>query len=192
MSNLAINQNEPRSEQSVSLQSLLHDILLSHVILRESAPRSTSSSTYIRVHVIPYTSVATQQNQTGTTRVVFSSTPFSNNRGSKRNVHRNRHVSHLPPYQKIKDSHMKDEFSCELCPVCHDTFKLGEYFRTLPICGHTFHKRCVDRWLRQDRRRMSCPVCRTNHLPANWLTYQQEQENIGNDSDQNIEVEIRA
>lgn len=191
MSNSEAMNNGQRPSPAMNLQSLLHDILLSHVILRENAPRSSSSSTYIRVHVIPYTSVTTQRNQpANTTRVVFSSMPAQAQR-TKRSVQRNRHVSHLPPYQKIKDSHLKDEFSCELCPVCHDTFKLGEYFRTLPICGHTFHKRCVDRWLRQDRRRMSCPVCRTNHLPESWQSYQ-EQENIENNSDTNIEMEIQA
>lgn len=42
------------------------------------------------------------------------------------------------------------------CTVCSETYKTGEYKRKLN-CGHTFHKKCVDKWLKVHFR---CPLCR--------------------------------
>uniref|UniRef100_A0A0D9WVP1 RING-type domain-containing protein n=1 Tax=Leersia perrieri TaxID=77586 RepID=A0A0D9WVP1_9ORYZ len=49
------------------------------------------------------------------------------------------------------------------CPVCLENYGDGEVVRTLPDCGHVFHRECVDPWLRQ---RPTCPVCRTSPLPS--------------------------
>ena len=43
------------------------------------------------------------------------------------------------------------------CVVCQCDIQVGETILTLPKCGHSFHKNCLEPWLR-DRR--SCPACR--------------------------------
>ncbi|KAK8955818.1 RING-H2 finger protein ATL44 [Platanthera guangdongensis] len=43
------------------------------------------------------------------------------------------------------------------CPICLAEFSQGEEIRILPQCGHEFHVRCVDTWLRSHS---SCPFCR--------------------------------
>lgn len=42
------------------------------------------------------------------------------------------------------------------CPICLDNYKDKEYKRTLK-CDHTFHKKCIDKWIKKHN---SCPICR--------------------------------
>ncbi|XP_020115149.1 RING-H2 finger protein ATL66-like isoform X1 [Ananas comosus] len=44
------------------------------------------------------------------------------------------------------------------CAVCLGQYNEGEEIRTMPRCGHVFHRECIDRWL--IRRSSFCPVCR--------------------------------
>lgn len=48
------------------------------------------------------------------------------------------------------------------CNICMDHFTFRQYKRTLPKCNHTFHKKCIDSWLKKNS---SCPVCRQEYLP---------------------------
>ena len=48
----------------------------------------------------------------------------------------------------------------EKCNICYQHFKVGEYKRNLPQCGHFYHKKCIDKWLKINPR---CPICR-NYL----------------------------
>jgi hypothetical protein len=47
------------------------------------------------------------------------------------------------------------------CNICMEEYKYKQYKRILPICNHTFHKKCIDNWLKKNS---SCPVCRKDFL----------------------------
>lgn len=49
------------------------------------------------------------------------------------------------------------------CPICITEVETGDTVRCLPVCGHTFHKSCIDLWL---LRRAECPLCK-RHVHAN-------------------------
>ncbi len=50
------------------------------------------------------------------------------------------------------------------CAVCHSNYKLNEFVRTLPVCKHFFHKRCIDPWIKRNHT-PTCPICRTHVSP---------------------------
>lgn len=163
-----INNNISNPSTAWQLENILRNILMSHVILREPLrpshhalqPRITNE-TLIRVHLIPYSSE--DDLPQGLLERCRSS------RSRKR--HRDYHVSHLPSYQKINNDMLHDLDSCS---VCYQSYQTGEYIRELPLCKHSFHKKCVDKWLRADRERMSCPLCRTSHLPEEIVKNNEE------------------
>eukprot|EP00434_Breviolum_minutum_P020546 symbB.v1.2.018118.t1/scaffold1432.1/size120878/22 len=43
----------------------------------------------------------------------------------------------------------------EPCSICLSGFGEGVHMRRLP-CGHQFHRQCIDKWLRRNKR---CPLC---------------------------------
>ena len=45
-----------------------------------------------------------------------------------------------------------------ICTICQDRLRQGELTRKLTVCGHSFHKTCVDYWLLN--RSVRCPTCR--------------------------------
>ncbi|GIX74356.1 hypothetical protein CEXT_110671 [Caerostris extrusa] len=47
------------------------------------------------------------------------------------------------------------------CSVCLDTSR-RKNMKYLP-CSHVFHRKCINRWLKKDRR---CPICRNFTLRA--------------------------
>lgn len=48
----------------------------------------------------------------------------------------------------------------QTCAVCHSGYKYNEFVRTLPLCKHIFHKRCIDPWIKRNHT-PTCPICRT-------------------------------
>ena len=49
----------------------------------------------------------------------------------------------------------------EECAICCAEYGAGDQLRRLP-CGHSFHKKCIDSWLRMSTR---CPMCRHDLSP---------------------------
>ncbi|XP_030450039.1 RING-H2 finger protein ATL70-like [Syzygium oleosum] len=49
------------------------------------------------------------------------------------------------------------------CSICLSEYKETDVLRLLPDCGHYFHSKCVDPWLRMNP---SCPNCRTSPVPT--------------------------
>ena len=46
------------------------------------------------------------------------------------------------------------------CSICIDEINKNKI--TLKNCNHTFHKKCIDSWLKKNS---SCPICRQEYLP---------------------------
>lgn len=61
------------------------------------------------------------------------------------------------PYSLIKNT---DETKGEECSICLEKYRPGTYKRKLS-CGHIFHKKCIDKWFRNDKN--ECPMCRKKH-----------------------------
>lgn len=49
------------------------------------------------------------------------------------------------------------------CPICLTGIECGDKIRQLGVCGHTFHKSCIDLWL---LRRADCPLCKRSVLSS--------------------------
>ncbi|KAK7343959.1 hypothetical protein VNO77_13109 [Canavalia gladiata] len=56
---------------------------------------------------------------------------------------------------KMSNSSSSSCGSC--CSICLMDYKECDLLRLLPGCGHFFHVKCVDPWLRMN---LTCPVCR--------------------------------
>lgn len=62
--------------------------------------------------------------------------------------------------QEIRDL-PRHKVSCsgDQCVICLDTMLEDDHARSLPGCGHVFHRACVDLWL---LRSTLCPLCNTD------------------------------
>lgn len=45
------------------------------------------------------------------------------------------------------------------CVICLSPMLTGDYARSLPGCGHVFHRACIDLWL---LRQTTCPLCKVD------------------------------
>jgi len=55
----------------------------------------------------------------------------------------------------------EEEQSQCTCAICLEDIEIGEWYKKLPKCEHTFHAPCIDQWLST---RATCPVCREEIL----------------------------
>ena len=56
----------------------------------------------------------------------------------------------------------KDEIINNLeCPICLEKFEYKKYKRIVTCCNNTFHKKCLDKWLKKNS---TCPACRNDFL----------------------------
>ncbi|KAI4378519.1 hypothetical protein MLD38_015987 [Melastoma candidum] len=58
---------------------------------------------------------------------------------------------------------MEESTAASCCSVCLADYKGNDGLRLLPDCGHLFHDKCIDPWLRSHP---TCPVCRTSPVPT--------------------------
>ncbi|KAL5709056.1 RING-type E3 ubiquitin transferase [Ranunculus cassubicifolius] len=72
-------------------------------------------------------------------------------------------VQSLPAlkYSKAKVYRKGSNTSC--CSICLSDYNNNDILRRLPDCGHLFHLKCVDPWLRLHP---TCPVCRSTPKPS--------------------------
>lgn len=44
-----------------------------------------------------------------------------------------------------------------VCTICMEEIKKYSLCKKIPMCGHEFHKKCIDKWLVESK---TCPNCR--------------------------------
>jgi hypothetical protein len=59
----------------------------------------------------------------------------------------------IPKSKKTTDSDLSEE-----CPICKCNYLINEYKTTLN-CKHAYHKKCINKWLKDS---INCPICRTD------------------------------
>ncbi|KAL2900921.1 RING-H2 finger protein ATL70 [Bienertia sinuspersici] len=71
----------------------------------------------------------------------------------------------LETYPKWLYSQLESKGSTVMscCSICLADYKGNDVLRQLPECGHFFHLKCVDPWLKLHP---TCPFCRTSPLPT--------------------------
>lgn len=79
--------------------------------------------------------------------------------------------------------HKESKFVTDtVCPVCLEEYHPEDRLQQLPVCGHTFHMECLDRWL---AKRVTCPICRLSLLPSGkfpWETQYSHRRTAGRGS----------
>lgn len=64
-------------------------------------------------------------------------------------------------YSKVKLQYGSSTACC--CSICLADYKETDMLLVLPHCGHLFHVKCVDPWLRLHA---TCPICRNSPSPT--------------------------
>lgn len=59
---------------------------------------------------------------------------------------------------KYEDEHDRLPDPNARCPICLEEFSDGDSMRVMP-CNHTYHKDCLDKWLKM---KAVCPICNLN------------------------------
>jgi hypothetical protein len=61
----------------------------------------------------------------------------------------------------------------ESCFICFEKYKEKELKRKLPNCNHFFHKKCIDKWLKN---KSTCPHCRSDLMTHITLSSEDREE----------------
>ena len=78
--------------------------------------------------------------------------------------------STLRSYPKLLYSQAKvhkGDSIASCCSICLADYKESDTLRLLPDCGHVFHRKCVDPWLRLHP---TCPMCRNSRASTPLAT----------------------
>ncbi|XP_055801518.1 putative RING-H2 finger protein ATL71 [Solanum dulcamara] len=59
-------------------------------------------------------------------------------------------------------NNIDDDIVASGCSICLGDYKDNDMLRLLSNCGHIFHVKCIDPWLRLHP---TCPICRNSPLP---------------------------
>ena len=70
-------------------------------------------------------------------------------------------IKKLGKYKQIKKND-KLIINKNKCSICLENYKINEYKRILPSCNHCFHKKCIDKWFKENDSK-ECPICRCNY-----------------------------
>jgi len=65
-------------------------------------------------------------------------------------------INELPTRSFVLREKAEENNIQKSCRICMEDFKNDELVRTLP-CLHFFHRKCIDKWLFQNR---TCPICK--------------------------------
>ncbi|KAL9388334.1 hypothetical protein Peur_016939 [Populus x canadensis] len=66
-------------------------------------------------------------------------------------------------YSKARLEPRGNDLLPSCCSICLGDYKDSDMLRLLPDCGHVFHLKCVDYWLRLHP---TCPICRNSPMPT--------------------------
>lgn len=73
----------------------------------------------------------------------------------------NKFFKNLGKFEKInKDDNIL--INNDICSICCDKYKEGNYKRILPNCGHIYHKKCIDKWFKITDNKF-CPLCNESY-----------------------------
>ena len=86
---------------------------------------------------------------------------------------------------EIKDIGSRKKPKLDVCSICLGQLENSQFKYKLP-CGHTFHRDCIDRWLKV---KPNCPYCRKYAIYDDDTMFEQLIEEVTNSFDFNFSIE---